>query len=89
MAPHQEHYVIMSLLGGVSTGCGHHERPEVGAGRRLLGWEQRAGCSGELMHVPAGSMGRCPMHLGTASQENGGRAELGNTCNGDAEQIWS
>lgn len=50
------------------------------AGRRLLGWKQGTGCSEELMHMPAGNVGRCPVHLGTA--------ELGNACNGDGEQIW-
>lgn len=68
MAPHQEQD-LSPLFDGVDTGCGHHED---WAGRRLLGWKQWAGCSGELMHVPAGSVERCPVHLGVAGQENGG-----------------
>lgn len=67
MAPHQEQD-LSPLLGGVGTSCGHHED---WAGRRLLGWKQWAGCSAELMNMPAGSAERCPVHLGTAGQENG------------------
>lgn len=85
MTPLQERDPVgMSSLAGVGIGCGHHERPEVWAARRVLGWvspSARLEVMGWLRWRADGDThrgaGRCPTHLGTDGQKSWGKTGAG------------
>lgn len=93
MTPLQERDPVgMSSLAGVGTGCGRRERPEVWAARRVLGWVSpgaRLEAMGWLRWRADGDThgvrGDAQRTWGLMARSLGGRVELGNTRNGDAE----